>query len=60
MPEGVFILRSLKSKNPKTDSGRFKYRLHQSLTPEIGREELKKVIQTVEKLHLLQVQKLNF
>lgn len=50
MPKGVFILTRLKSKTPKTTGGNYKYRLHQSLTPEIGRETLKKVIYTVEAL----------
>lgn len=50
MPKGVFILTKLKSKTPKTTGGNYKYRLHQSLTPEIGRETLKKVIYTVEAL----------
>jgi hypothetical protein len=50
MPKGMFVLDKLKEKTPKTESGNYKYRLHQSLTPEIGREALKKVIYSVETL----------
>lgn len=50
MPKGIFILEKLKSKTPKTDGGNYKYRLHQSLTPETGRETLKKIIYSVEAL----------
>ena len=39
LPNGV--LETLKENTPKTESGNYKYRLHQSLTPEIGREHLK-------------------
>lgn len=39
LPKGV--LEILKENTPKTESGNYKYRLHQSLTPEIGREHLK-------------------
>ena len=50
MPKGVFVLDKLKEKTPKTKGGNFKYRLHQSLTENIGREALKKVIYSVETL----------
>lgn len=50
LPKGVFVLEKLKEKTPKTKSGNLKYRLHQSLTPDIGREALKKVIYSVEAL----------
>lgn len=50
MPKGYFVLDKLKEKTPKTESGNYKYRLHQSLTPEVGREALKKVIYSVETL----------
>jgi len=39
MPEGVSEV--VKDNTPKTKSGNYKYRFHQSLTPEIGREHLK-------------------
>jgi hypothetical protein len=48
LPEG--ILEKLKEKTPKTKSGNYKYRFHQSLTPEVGKEVLKKVINSVETL----------
>lgn len=50
LPKGTFVLQKLKSKTPKTEGGNYKYRLHQSLTPEIGREALKKVIYSIETL----------
>lgn len=50
MPKGIFVLDRLKTKTPKTEGGNYKYRLHQSLTPEAGREALKKVIYSVEAL----------
>jgi hypothetical protein len=50
LPKGTFILEKLKSKTPKTESGNYRYRLHQSLTPEVGREALKKVIYSIETL----------
>ena len=42
MPKG--ILEKIKEKTPKTPKGNWKYKFHQSLTPEIGREHLKKQI----------------
>lgn len=42
LPKG--ILEKIKDNTPKTSSGNYKYRFHQSLTPEIGREHLKKQI----------------
>lgn len=50
LPKGIFILEKLKQKTPKTITGNYKYRLHQSLTPEVGRESLKKVIYSIEAL----------
>ncbi|MGA2407070.1 MAG: P63C domain-containing protein [Bacteroidales bacterium] len=50
LPKGTFILEKLKSKTPKTIGGNFRYRLHQSLTADVGREALKKVIYSVETL----------
>lgn len=48
MPQGTFVLGQLKEKTPKSKGGGYKYRLHQSLTPEKGKELLKKVIYTIE------------
>jgi P63C domain len=48
LPEGV--LEKIKEKTPKTKGDNYRYRLHQSLTPEVGKEELKKVINSVETL----------
>lgn len=50
LPKGIVVLEKLKSKTPKTDSGNYKYRLHQSLTEDKGREALKKVLYSVEAL----------
>ncbi|MEO7048978.1 MAG: P63C domain-containing protein [Ferruginibacter sp.] len=50
MPKGYFVLDILKQKTPRTETGNFKYRLHQSLTPEAGRTALIKVINSVEAL----------
>ncbi len=48
MPQGTFVLGRLKEQTPKSKGGGYKYRLHQSLTPEKGKELLKKVIYTIE------------
>ena len=50
LPKGKFILDTLKEKTPKTSSGNYKYRLHQSLTKDEGRETLKKVLYSIETL----------
>lgn len=50
MPKGIFVLEKLKGKTPKTKGGNYKYRLHQSLTKDVGREALKKVIYSIETL----------
>ncbi len=42
MPKNVLV--KIKEKTPKTDAGNYKYRFHQSLTLDIGREHLKKQI----------------
>ncbi|MBX3163978.1 MAG: hypothetical protein KF900_05815 [Bacteroidetes bacterium] len=42
MPKGV--VQKIKEKTGKTESGNWKYKWHQSLTPEIGKEHLKKQI----------------
>ena len=50
LPKGIFVLDKLKANTPKTKGGNFRYRLHQSLTEDKGREALKKVLYTVEAL----------
>ena len=50
LPKGTFVLESLKAKTPKTEAGNLKFRLHQSLTEDKGREALKKVLYSVEAL----------
>jgi hypothetical protein len=42
LPRGVF--EKIKDQTPKSEKGGYKYRLFQSLTPEVGREHLKKQI----------------
>jgi len=42
LPEGV--LEALKEKTGKTEGGNWKHKLHQSLTPEVGRQHLKNQI----------------
>lgn len=42
LPDGV--VEKIKEITPKTPKGNWKYKFHQSLTPEIGREHLKKQI----------------
>lgn len=42
LPDGV--LEKIKEGTPKTANGNWKYKFHQSLSPEIGREHLKKQI----------------
>ena len=60
MPKGVFVLVKLKEKTPKTVTGNYRYRLHQSLTPEVGREALKKIIYSVETLASISDSKTEF
>lgn len=50
LPKGMFVLDALKTKTPKTKKGNYKFRLHQSLTEDKGREALKKVLYSVEAL----------
>lgn len=45
LPSGV--LEVLKDKTPRSESGNYQARLHQSLSPEVGREHLKKQITEV-------------
>lgn len=60
LPKGIFVLGKLKEHTPKTDSGNFKYRLHQSLTKDKGREALKKVLYSVEALASISQDKRQF
>jgi hypothetical protein len=48
MPAGTIVLEKLKDKTPKTISGNYKFRFHQSLTKEAGIEALKKVLYSIE------------
>jgi len=45
LPKGVF--EKIKENTPKSKKGNYRYRLHQSLTPEVGREHLKKQLHEV-------------
>ena len=45
LPRGVLV--KLKENTPRTEGGNWKYKLHQSLTPEVGREHLKKQLYEV-------------
>lgn len=60
LPKGIFVLNKLKDQTPKTDTGNFKYRLHQSLTENKGREALKKVLYSVEALASISDNKAHF
>ncbi|PCJ27924.1 MAG: hypothetical protein COA97_02565 [Flavobacteriales bacterium] len=60
LPKGIFVLEKLKSNTPRTAKGNFKYRLHQSLTEDKGREALKKVLYTVEALASVSKDKKDF
>jgi len=48
LPQGV--LEKLKEKTPKSKKGNYSHKLHQLLTTEIGREDLKKTINSIETL----------
>lgn len=45
LPEGVFA--ALKEKTGKTEGGNWKYQLHRSLTENVGRQDLKRIINEV-------------
>lgn len=60
LPKGTVVLSKLKEKTPKTEGGNYKYRLHQSLTPDVGREALKKVIYSIETLAMISEDKEKF
>ena len=60
LPKGVFVLDKLKLNTPKTAAGNLKYRLHQSLTEDTGREALKKVLYTVEAIASISKNKREF
>jgi len=59
LPKGSFVLKKLKEKTPKTGGGNYKVRLFQSLTP-FGKEELKKVLYSVESLAVISGSKSQF
>ena len=48
LPQGV--LEKLKEKTPKTQGGNYKHKLHQLLTTKVGREDLRKTINSIETL----------
>ena len=48
LPQGV--LEKLKEKTPKSEKGNWSRKLHQLLTTKIGREDLKKTINSIETL----------
>ncbi len=58
MPQTV--IEKIKEKTPKTSGGNYKYRFHQSLTPEIGREHLKRQIIEVTTLMSISESKSDF
>ena len=60
LPKGIFVLDALKANTPKSKKGNYKYRLHQSLTEDRGREALKKVLYTVEALASISKDKREF
>jgi hypothetical protein len=60
MPKGYIVFEKLKEKTPKTKTGNYKVRLHQSLTKEIGREALLKVISSIETLAAISDSKIKF
>ena len=60
LPKGMYILEKLKKKTPKTTGGNYRFRLHQSLTPDVGREALKKVIYSIEALASVSINKRQF
>lgn len=60
MPKGIFVLEKLKDKTPKTKGGNYRYRLHQSLTENAGKEALKKVIYSIETLAAISDTKTKF
>lgn len=58
LPKGV--LEKIKDNTPKTKKGNWKYKFHQSLTPEVGREHLKKQIIEVTTLMSISSDKTQF
>ncbi len=58
LPHGV--LEKLKEKTPKTEKGNWSRKLHQLLTTEIGREDLKKTINSIETLASISENKQEF
>ena len=59
LPKGYFVFEKLKEKTPKTKSGNYKVRLHQSLTKEVGREALLRVYRPSKHSQQSLIQKLN-
>ena len=59
LPKGSFVLKELKKRTPKTEAGNYKNRLFQSLTA-FGKEELKKVLYSVESLGVISENKNKF
>lgn len=59
-PAGTIVLQKLKSKTPRTKGGNRKYKFHQSLTKDKGREILKKTLYTVEALASISKNKKQF
>jgi len=47
LPHGKEVTDVLREKSERREDGSYKYRFHQSLTPEVGRESLKKQIHEV-------------
>lgn len=60
LPAGTVVLEELKKRTPKTEKGNYKYKLHQSLTEDSGREALKKVLYSVEALASVSKDKVEF
>lgn len=60
LPAGTLVLGELKKRTPRTPSGNYKYKLHQSLTKDDGIEALKKVLYTVETLAFMAKDKSDF
>jgi hypothetical protein len=58
LPKGV--LERLKEKTPKSEKGNYSRKLHQLLTTEIGREDLKKTINSIETLASISENKQEF
>lgn len=51
LPDGV--IEKLKEKTPKSEKGNWSQRFHQSLTPDLGLEDLKKTLYSIEALYIV-------